>query len=284
MATFKDKIQSSVEIDGKQAINELGKLELEYSQLRNEQKALTKDVKEYEKQVKRLESLDPGTKAFERTKKKVDELSKAQEEYQKITKGLEASKKRIDEVRKSTDLAAFSLRQLEKFQRDLIREGRNLSKNSARFKEVKDEVLAVNRAIAAQRTELKGTALAFEKVEKKASSFRDSFVGNLAADVAQDLGRGALAALDNFAKVDDQITDIQKKLGEAGNREIAQKISFELEEIDTRTTVEELREIAITAGSFGISPEGVVSFTEEVNKATVALGDEFTGGAKEVST
>jgi TP901 family phage tail tape measure protein len=56
-----------------------------------------------------------------------------------------------------------------------------------------------------------------------------------------------------------------------------------LTQLDTRTATEELRKIAIGAGQMGIAKEDVLKFTAAVDKMVVSLGDEFSGGAEEVT-
>ena len=61
-------------------------------------------------------------------------------------------------------------------------------------------------------------------------------------------------------------------------------MSFALAKIDTTTSIGELQNMARLAGQIGISKTEMVGFVQAVDMASVALGDEFSGGAEEVVT
>jgi TP901 family phage tail tape measure protein len=52
---------------------------------------------------------------------------------------------------------------------------------------------------------------------------------------------------------------------------------------NTRTSASDLADIATIGGQIGISSKDIVSFTGAIDKMNIALGDEFTGGAEEVT-
>jgi hypothetical protein len=54
--------------------------------------------------------------------------------------------------------------------------------------------------------------------------------------------------------------------------------------IDTRTAQEDLLKIAQIGGQIGVANDEMFGFVKSVDMAVVALGDEFSGGAEEVST
>lgn len=57
-----------------------------------------------------------------------------------------------------------------------------------------------------------------------------------------------------------------------------------LKELDTVTTIEDLLKIAEIAGRLGVQGEkGVLQFTQAIEKLSIALGDEFTGGAEQIT-
>lgn len=66
--------------------------------------------------------------------------------------------------------------------------------------------------------------------------------------------------------------------------DVAKGLSRELANIDTRTTLEDLQAIASIGGQLGESSGSIVEFTKSIDMLNVALGDEFTGGAEEVTT
>jgi TP901 family phage tail tape measure protein len=52
---------------------------------------------------------------------------------------------------------------------------------------------------------------------------------------------------------------------------------------DTRTSVLELTDIATIGGQLGIARDDIVEFVESIDKLNVALGDEFSGGAEQIT-
>jgi TP901 family phage tail tape measure protein len=54
--------------------------------------------------------------------------------------------------------------------------------------------------------------------------------------------------------------------------------------LDTVTSIEDLLKIAEIAGRLGVQGEpGVLKFTQAIEKLSIALGDEFTGGAEQIT-
>lgn len=86
----------------------------------------------------------------------------------------------------------------------------------------------------------------------------------------------------NAIQVSDTMADIRKTTGMT--TEEVEALDNSLRKIDTRTSVDQLREIAIVAGQLGIAKNDVLGFVDAVDKTVVALGDEFTGGAEEVAS
>ena len=68
------------------------------------------------------------------------------------------------------------------------------------------------------------------------------------------------------------------------SREEVEQLHKSLKNIDTRTSTNELLKIAEIGGRMGLAKEEIRDFTEAVNKANVALGDSFQGGAEEISS
>lgn len=85
-----------------------------------------------------------------------------------------------------------------------------------------------------------------------------------------------------FATLDDAISAVQKTTGMT--REEVETLNASLKQIDTRTSNTELLKIAEIGGRMGIAKDQILGFTEAVNKANVALGDSFQGGAEEISS
>ena len=88
--------------------------------------------------------------------------------------------------------------------------------------------------------------------------------------------------VDAYATLDDAMSAVQKTTGMT--REEVEGLHKSLKSIDTRTSTNELLKIAEIGGRMGIAKDQIQGFTEAVNKANVALGDSFQGGAEEISS
>lgn len=85
-----------------------------------------------------------------------------------------------------------------------------------------------------------------------------------------------------YASIDDAMSGVMKTTGMT--REEVEALNESLKNIDTRTSQEGLLTIAQIGGRMGLAKDQILSFTEAVDKANVALGDSFSGGAEEISS
>lgn len=85
-----------------------------------------------------------------------------------------------------------------------------------------------------------------------------------------------------YASIDDAMSGVMKTTGMT--REEVEALNESLKNIDTRTSQEGLLAIAQIGGRMGLAKDQILSFTEAVDKANVALGDSFSGGAEEISS
>lgn len=126
---------------------------------------------------------------------------------------------------------------------------------------------------------------------KTASQNTEAFVGGVRRVGAELLGAYVgLQALSNIAQgtvaanyqIADSLADVRKATGltEQGVNNLADGFR----KIDTRTALNDLLAISTVGGQLGVSAVNIDEFTESIDKASVALGDEFTGGAEEVAT
>lgn len=143
------------------------------------------------------------------------------------------------------------------------------------------------------RSEINKTAAASEKTfASMAKTISTSFDNiskslNTAGDNLLKFGAPAAALLTGSAiaavKFEDSLADVRKTTGLTADE--TAKLGRELMEMskNTRTATGELVDIAKIAGQLGVTQSQLLPFTEAVNQATVALGDEFIGGAEQVT-
>lgn len=88
--------------------------------------------------------------------------------------------------------------------------------------------------------------------------------------------------LKGMGELSDQLSDIRKTTGLSAAD--VKQLNSELGQLNTRTATKELRDMAVVAGQLGISGrKDILDFVSATDKLAVALGDEFSGGAKQIS-
>lgn len=239
----KDKVQVEVQVDGKQGINELGKLEMEAKDLR----ATLKDLK------------------------------KGTEEYNQVNEKLKGTTAEMGRLREQMGLAGMSMRQLTSYQRDLQKEWSGLTKGTAGFEEVDKKLKAVNSTINQQRAELKGTAGVWGFLKSEVGKFGAIAVGALGF---QALTGQISNLISKNAKLSDSLADIRKTTGLSA--EGVDILNKKLGELDSRTSKGDLLDIAKGGGQLGIASKDILAFTGAMDKLNVSLGDEF-GSAEQIT-
>lgn len=233
-----DKSRVTLEIDGKQAVNQLGKLEMEAKQLAIELKQAKKGTQEY-----------------------VD-----------TNKKLKATEAQIKELRQQLGLTGMTMTQLSRYQRDLRKEIQNTTTaGTARYRELNTELQRVNRTLAQQRAELNGTKGFFSDIKKELKSFAVLAVGALGVS---EFYSGIQNLISGSADLSDQISDVQKttQLTKTEMQELMQ----EFKGFNTRTPRAELLKLADEAGKMGFRGVKAISeYVKQTNELTVALGQDL---------
>ena len=172
-----------------------------------------------------------------------------------------------------------------------VQELKNVQK---RFEEVKGEINDVKKAVEESVKpveELKeGIGKIPEKLDdihKKTSSLGSIFSSVFKANIATSLFEGLLgkfqSSTDELIKISDLMTGVEKTTGLASEQ--VRQLWNEFDNLNTRTSKQELLNIAQIGGRLGINDkEQIKEFTEQIDKIYVALGDSFQGGLEEVTT
>jgi TP901 family phage tail tape measure protein len=254
--TKEDKSRVTLEVDGKQAINQLGKLEMESKQLAVD-----------------LKNLKRGTK-----------------EYIETTKRLRESKAQVEALRKEIGLTGMTMTQLTRYQRDLKKEiGNTATYGTEKHRELQRSYQEVTAEINRQRKELNGTATAvdgvntnlkktpgfFADIKREIKTFTVLAVGALGVT---ELFAGIQNLISGSAELADAYADVQKTTGMT--RTEVEELAKELKTMDTRTARSELLKLSAEAGKLGISArKDVLEFVEGADKINVALGEDLGEGA-----
>ena len=165
------------------------------------------------------------------------------------------------------------LRNLTPGTEEFQRRAAQLREAQAHFNRVRDEINQVNGAITQTAT----------STSRFGDIVRGVFTGNLITGFFSSFVGKARESVDELLKVSDLMTGVEKTTGLAS--EEVRQLWNEFDELNTRTSKQELLNIAQIGGRLGITDKKQIKeFTEEIDKIYVALGDSFQGGLEEVTT
>lgn len=183
---------------------------------------------------------------------------------------------------------APSLNMARKRAADLKKELDNMSSSAPGYAAKLKEFEKASETLKKLKTEANATGVALEKSFGKNQSFwsqvKGIAAGTLIGGFLMEMPAAIYGALNGMiqgnAKLSDSLADVKKATGLTV--EEVKALNSELSKIDTRTKSAELREIAIGLGQIGeaANKENI----ENIDKIVVALGDEFGGGAREITT
>jgi TP901 family phage tail tape measure protein len=206
----------------------------------------------------------------------INGLKKGTQEYVDTYKQLNEVNQKLQKHQQQIGLSGLTIAQLTYRKNQLYQEIRkNLIPGTDEYIRKTEELKKVNARLDSLKNEIKG-------VESAWSKFKNNFALTVdVGDVMNLLKSNISTSINKAAELSDQFADIRKTTGLTAVE--VQKLSDKLSKLNTRTSLGDLLDIAKVAGQIGIAKDQIFSFTESVDKAVVALGDEFTGGAVEVS-
>ena len=236
MAVRNDTAKTTVIVDGKQGINELGKLEMQANDL----------------------------------KMSLKEMKKGSDDYVAATKKLNTVKKDIEAHRKELGLAGMTLGQLTRRQRELRNEIRNTAtKGTAHHKALERQYKQVTKEVNKQNAALRGTSGIFSKLKTEVKQFGALALGYLGVNALVGQVENLISG---SARLADAISDVQKttELTDAEMEQLMQRFKG----FNTRTPRKELLALADEAGKMGKrGVDDVALYVQETNELTTALGD-----------
>lgn len=258
-----EQIKLSVIIDGNPAQKEL--LDLEKST-----RSLNASQKELRAEKQRLE------KAGQKESARYKEITNAMREN---TAAITANKTRMEQLQKEVGLTGLTMAQLRSKATQLRATLNNMIPGSADYKRYDAELKQVNARIS----EVRGNAQA---AKFSLGTLADGFnrYAGLAATVlatATGIAFSIQQMLDISGKLSDAQADVMKTTGMT--KKEVDELTKSFGALQTRTSRLDLLSIAEQGGRIGIQKEEINDFVAVMDKASVALGDSFTGGAEEVS-
>lgn len=206
--------------------------------------------------------------------------------YKELQKRQEELNQEMREAVKNIDLNDASLNQLTAKSKLLNEELKDLKVGTAEWVAKMKEIAEVDERIGEVNEEMDELRDTNDKNALSWTRVKEAALGTFAAfsleDIIQEVVQFGKEAVNSATEMSDAMSDIEKAT-DMTTQEVEGLVAS-IQKIDTRTAVEDLTDIAVVAGQLGIAKNEVLGFVESVDRAVVALGDEFTGGAEEVAS
>jgi TP901 family phage tail tape measure protein len=312
MAVETEVVQSRFELEGNQALNELGKLEMKASSVKNEMQSLQRFTDEYVAKSKELNKVE---KAFNKVSNELENLKQQgkenTEEFQKLSlksndyqQKLVAAKEALKGVKKETDkwleasksletvnasiatqrkelgLNGLTYKQLSKMQSELSREMKTAATyGTEAYTKLEAKLRDVNEVLAKQKQGFSLTKSAYEAMKNQIGGVAiGTIVGNGVQSAIQSVTAIIPKYIDGLKKIADQEAAVQKTTGLTDSQ--YRLLNQQFQQMDTRTPREELRGLAVEAGKLGKeSVKDIADFVKQADVINVALGTDLGEGA-----
>ena len=249
MATENRTLRVVTELDAEKALSKLKELQESLNSLRKEQKKTTQGSKEWEVFSQKIAETE-------------NDMSDAQKKVLKYFKAFNIGEKSINE--------------LSAAQGKLNAIVRSLNPGTDEWKEYASVLNQVKKRMASLTKEYQGTDAAICKLSAATERAKNYIFGLLEA--ANRLVSGLSNLTEAYTEYADLQADVQKTTGLTKDEVEALGESFK--NLDTRSSRNELMELAATAGKLGITGrENVEGFVRAADQITVALGEDLGEGA-----
>ncbi|UKK48787.1 phage tail tape measure protein [Prevotella sp. E9-3] len=260
MASREEKFTATIEINSQQAKSRLNELKKDVDDLKKEQrKALAENTTEGKKRAQQLQ-------------KEIDLKNKLYRQEEKHVMGLNAAMQSLSG--KTYKDMQQEVRALNK----LMRDG-TIEKNSEEWAALAERVKAVKREMKEYEQAVTDMPRKLSLWEK-ATNFLNKNWGALTQIIgaATGLSMTIRKVTSDYAEMEQEMANVRKYTGQSMGE--VERMNEDFKKMDTRTSREQLNQLAGAAGRLGItSTEAVEEFVDAADKIDVALGDDLGDGA-----
>lgn len=260
MASREEKFTATIEINSQQAQSRLNELKKEVDELKKKQKeALSENTAEGKKRAQQLQ-------------KEIDLKNKLYRQEEKHVMGLNSA------MQKLSGKTYKDLQQEVRALNRLMRDG-TVQKNSEEWNALAERVKQCKR-------EMKEYEQAVTDMPKKLSLLErgTDFLNKNWGALTQIIGAATGLSMtirkvtSDYAQMEQEMANVRKYTGQS--MEEVERMNEDFKKMDTRTSREQLNQLAGAAGRLGItSTEAVEEFVDAADKIGVALGDDLGEGA-----
>ena len=228
----------------------------------------------------RIKDLTDKQKELSKQRKQDSAEYKANKlEIEKLSTAIADNKKKIDDQIKSMDNSRLTMEQLRKKAADLKLTMNNMNPNSKDFATVQKDLKGVETRMLELRNGARASGSSISNLADKFNHY-SGIATALTATLA-----GVALAVQGVIDYNNKLVDAQTKVGKATGmtNEEVKELTKSFSEFKTRTSSMDLLKIAEVGGKLGVPKAEIKAFTQEVDKAFVALGDNFSGGVEAVA-
>ncbi len=206
-------------------------------------------------------------------------MKAAEGELKKVNKQVSEIKREAFDVNKVLNsLSSASMNDLRKAQSRLRIEMKGVNTDtkeyfalSKKYASVDAQIYKINNQLRTQRSLTSRIADGFNKYFGMATAAIASLTG---------IAFTIKSSIKTFAEFDDKVSDVMKTTGLTKDQVMA--LNKELEKIDTRTSQQNLLDLARVAGKLGITAEkDVLGFVRAADKIKVSLSEDLGGNVEE---
>lgn len=242
-------------------------IRLNAEQAKKEMDALRKKIQDLEKKRSLIDPLD--TKALA-------EINRQIEKEKKNLDMVEGKFQKIDRtVRNMSAAGPKDLRDTIKSINGLLNSGQ-IERGSEKWRELTSALKEANTELQGIRSETKASQPLMGKFFK---FLNDSWGGILI--LVQSISGITMTirkSVEDYAKMEEEMADVRKYTGMTADQ--VRDLNEELKKMDTRTSREQLNQLAGSAGRLGLqSKKDILEFVEAADMIGVALGDDLGDGA-----
>lgn len=211
--------------------------------------------------------------------KQPEEIAKIKKEIKELTKEMGENNRKIDEEVKSMNILSLTSDQLNKRIKDLSYTMSHMNPNSPAYTEAQNQMQRLTTRLREVRTGTTQSAFSLQHLSDKFNQY--SGIATAAIATLAGVAFSIQSVIDANNKLVDAQTAVAKTTGMT--IEEVKELTKAYSEFDTRTKKIDLLKISEIGGRLGIPKEEIKGFTQEMDKAYVALGDSFSGGVEAVA-
>lgn len=250
--------------DAADSINALKKeitaLTKEYSSLSKSDEASATRMKEISARVQQLKKDQKSlSDELKLTKTTVDAVTGSYLALEKETKSLTQQLKAMPNAFSATNKEAQALI-------------KQINENNTKLKDFDKSLNIHNRNVGNYADTLKGAGSGLKSF---ALAMAGAFIG------FQSLQQGAQLIIHSNIEISDSLADVRRTA--QLTREEGDKLVESLKQLDTRTSLKGLLDLATIGGQLGVPKEELVGFVRAIDQLAVSLKGELAGGAEQIA-